>query len=278
MLYWSWSVTWWWRCAPRSPQVTLSYKSTLQVTQHGLSLNAADEQTWPNLYGQQSHSLKYTLQKMHARAPHQPAASKPFRAILKMTLSGITTTMSVRTKGQLQLNPVTLQRSFTCSSIAQQCWISLGSHYTLPSMGITVTEGSFEVLCPDSASDISRGVFPTAAAAKEHNAWNGGSGGRRKHDSANFLLAEQFLQELMCCKVLLWHLPSAGSLHSQPGYLASGPTTDRSKKIGCFKLQCINTTLNWTSACLWWGRITPQVQYQFSKWLNKHHACYTEQH
>lgn len=60
-----------------------------------------------------------------------------------------------------------------------------------------MTEGSFEVLCPDSASDISRGVFPTAAAAKEHNAWNGGSGGKRKRDSANFLLAEQLLHELM---------------------------------------------------------------------------------
>lgn len=45
------------------------------MTQHGLSLNAEDEQAWPNLYGQQSHSLKYTLQKMHARAPHQPQSN-----------------------------------------------------------------------------------------------------------------------------------------------------------------------------------------------------------
>lgn len=51
---------------------------------------------------------------MHARAPHQPAASKPFRATPKMTLSGMTTTASMRTKGQLQLNAVTLQGSFTC--------------------------------------------------------------------------------------------------------------------------------------------------------------------
>lgn len=121
VLYWSWSMTWWWRHAPRSPQLTLSYKNTLQVTQHGLSLNAEDEQAWPNLYGQQSHSLKFTLQKMQARAPQQPAAGKPFRATLKITLSGITTTMSMRTKGQLQLNPVTLQGSFTyckcCSAV-----------------------------------------------------------------------------------------------------------------------------------------------------------------
>lgn len=66
-----------------------------------------------------------------------------------------------------------------------------------------MTGGSFEVLCPDSASDISRGVFPTAAATKEHKAWNGGSGGKRKHHSANFLLPEQFFHELMCCKVPL---------------------------------------------------------------------------
>lgn len=163
-------------------------------------------------------------------------------------------------------------RDHSHASIAQQCWISLGSHYTLPSLRITVAEGSFEVLCPDSASDISRGVFPTAAAAKEHNAWNGGLGGKRKHDSANFLLAEQLLHELMCCTVLLCHLPSAGSLRSQPGYLASGPTTDRSRKMRCFKLQYINTSLSWTFACLWCGPITPQVQYQFSKWLNKYHV------
>lgn len=261
----------WWRHAPRSPQLTLSYKNTLQVTQHGLSLNAEDEQAWPNLYGQQSHSLKYILQKMHARAPDQPAASKPFRATLKTTLES-QPQRPWEPKGNCSWIQLPLRDHSPAASIAQQCWISLGSHYTLLSLRITVTGGSFEGLCPDSASDISRGVFPTAAAAKEHNAWNGGLGGKRKHDSANFLLAEQFLHELMCCKGLLCHLPSAGSLRSQPGYLASGPTTDRSRKMGCFKLQYVNTTLSWTFVCLWCGPITPQVQYQFSKWLNKHHV------
>lgn len=270
VLYWSWSMTWCWRHAPRSPQLTLSYKNTLQVTQHGLSLNAEDEQAWPNLYGQQSHSLKFTLQKMQARAPQQPATSKPFRATLKITLSGITTTMSMRTKGQLQLNPVTLQGSFTyckcCSAVLNFSRKSL--HTAMPRglqwqkvhlkscaliQQVTSAGEYFPLLQPP------RNTTPGIEAQEE-----------RKHDSANFLLAEQLLHELMCCwcKVLLCHLPSADSLHSQPGYLASGPTTDKSRKIGCFKLQHINKALNWTSACLWWGPITPQVQYQFSKWLN----------
>lgn len=116
----------WWRHAPRSPQLTLSYKNTLQVTQHGLSLNAEDEQAWPNLYGQQSHSLKYILQKMHARAPDQPAASKPFRATLKTTLES-QPQRPWEPKGNCSWIQLPLRDHSPAASIAQQCWISLGS-------------------------------------------------------------------------------------------------------------------------------------------------------
>lgn len=111
---------------------------------------------------------------MHARAPLQPAASKPSEQPWKWLCLEAQPQHPWEPKGSCSWMQLPFRDHSPAARIAQQCWISPGSHYTLPSTRITVTEGSFEVLCPDSARDISRGVFPTAASAKEHKAWNGG--------------------------------------------------------------------------------------------------------
>lgn len=100
---------------------------------------------------------------------------------------------------------------------------------------MTVTGCSFQGLGPDSASCISRWIFPAdgnCCVMQLPKLSHATSGEARWHLHSSIPACRAAHQHSDLLPAFF--LPLAGSLHSQPGCLASGPKTDETRINGMF--------------------------------------------